>query len=518
MNAGLPFVRTLLEEPEGLAIVQSERSQIRRGELASQVLAFAAHLCQRGVGAGDRILVQVPNGIAFATVTLGAMLVGAVPVLLEPGLGDAVYQDRVRAVQPRLVVEYHLLRWIRRVPGSAGMLRRLELDLPPAVDTGEPSIVVSPRSMARLRPPPGGLEGFEVAQRSATDDAVLVFTGGTSDLPKCVRVGVAGLEAFLANIFDAIDGLAGAAFLADTPPQLLYGLRKGQTVHVAKGRKQARARHVRDALQAGEVDAYFGSPYVWTEMARLPGSSKMPPSVRAVLLGSAPATPGFLHTLQSWLDPATRVRVLYGMTEVGLISSVDASTKVRYRGVGDLVGAPLPGVRIAWTDVDPDTGVGELVVHSDALFLGYLGQPARRVGDGLRTGDLGVEVEVDGVVMIALMGRKKDMIIRNSVNIYPLSFESHLKRSLVDADGTYVVAECAMVGVWNADREDEDVVLALQPAPGQPLDLNRLRPRIDAVCGTDAKPDRVVVMPHLPVTGRQNKVDKRALGELLRVA
>lgn len=513
MNVGVPFVTTLLEAPSELAIVEGPRTSITRGALADQVLAFAHHLRTRGLVPGDRVLLQVPNGIGFATTALGTLLAGGVPVLLQPGFGDAVYRSRITLAAPRFTVEHALLPAVRWVPGLTELLRRLERDIPPAIRTPEPPLRVDLRTLGRLPVPPGGLAAFDPPRRDPRDDAVLVFTGGTSSMPKCVRVSLGSLEAFLLNVFSAIEGLARTSFLADTPPQVLYGLRKGQTVHIARGRKRKRAAHVMGLMQDGAVDAYFGSPYVWMEMAELHGGTPptMPASLRTVLLGSAPATPGFLRQLLDRLHPDTHVRIIYGMTEVGAISVVEARAKLDYDGVGDLVGAPLAGVRVEVVDRHPETGVGEIVVHSEALFTGYLGREPLAPGEGLRTGDLALEVEVDGQRMLTLMGRKKDMIIRHSVNIYPLAFEAQIKADLVDRHGTHLLRECAMVGVWNEAREDEDVVIFLEPAPGIDLADHGVATAVDAICGTDAKPDRLVFVDHIPVTGRQNKVDKAAL-------
>ncbi len=119
-------------------------------------------------------------------------------------------------------------------------------------------------------------------------------------------------------------------------------------------------------------------------------------------------------------------------------------------------------------------------------------------------------VDVDGRAMLSLMGREKDMIIRNAVNIYPLSFEPSI-RALRGPDGKHLLRECALVGLWNPKRQDEDVVLCLQPARGVRPDMGRLKKQVETICGTDAKPDRFLVLDPIPVTGRQNKVDKKAL-------
>ena len=515
MNAAQPFLENLSSQADRTAIVEPGGRSITYGGLHRRIAGLADELCRQGMEPGDRVVLQIPNGIAFAATALAVLLGGGVPVLIEPGLGDEVYLSRVRVSAPRFLIVHPLILRIRRVPGLASVLRRAELDVPPVppVTGGLRRIVVDVRRLDGLARRAGDDPALASVERSAGDDAILIFTGGTTDMPKGVRLSHGAVGDYISNISSAISGLACERFVADTPQQVLYALRLGKTAHVTKGRKQKRARIVMGLLREAAVDAYFGSPYVWMEMRAQAGPSPepLPDSMKTVLLGGAPVTPDFLALLRAWLPDRTHVMVLYGMTEVGPVCVVRAEDKLRYEGEGDLVGKPLPGVRI---EIDPipgaEEGVGEVVVHSPSLYTGYLGQPDRPPEEGLRTGDVGRRVTVDGEEMLSLLGRGKDMIIRNGVNIYPLSFEPRI-RALAGSEGDRLLRECALVGVWNPTRQDEDVVLCVEPSPGATLDMDRLRRHAERVCGTDAKPDHYLLVEPIPVTGRQNKVDKKAL-------
>jgi hypothetical protein len=90
------------------------------------------------------------------------------------------------------------------------------------------------------------------------------------------------------------------------------------------------------------------------------------------------------------------------------------------------------------------------------------------------------------------------MIIRNGVNIYPISFEASL-RAMTDPSGRRLLRECALVGVWNERRQDEDVVLFIEPAAGVEPDLEYLKREAARLCGSDAKPDAVLIRRPIPV-------------------
>jgi acyl-CoA synthetase (AMP-forming)/AMP-acid ligase II len=226
------------------------------------------------------------------------------------------------------------------------------------------------------------------------------------------------------------------------------------------------------------------------------------------LLGGAPVTPDFLRSLKAWLHPDTRVVAIYGLTEAGPVCTASADEKLAWSGTGDFVGAPMPGVRLALAECEGDTG--EVVVHSDALYTGYLEEPLRPADQGLRTGDLGRLVTRDGVPGLELLGRRKDMIIRGSVNIYPATVEP-LLREIADAAGRPLLRECALIGLWNPASQDEEVVLCYQPRDGIAVDAAALRRDAQRIAGSDAAPDHYLEVNPIPVTGRQNKVDKEAL-------
>lgn len=115
------------------------------------------------------------------------------------------------------------------------------------------------------------------------------------------------------------------------------------------------------------------------------------------------------------------------------------------------------------------------------------------------------------------MGRNKDMIIRNGVNIYPASFEAQLA-ALSDESGQPLAGACARVGVWNASRQDEDVVLFVSPSESSTFDVRQFQRKAARICGRDVEPDRIQVVDEMPVTGRLDKTDKRALRRLVEKA
>lgn len=537
MNVAAPILDVLAREPDRLGVGQPGGS-VSYGELRRQIVATSLALQQHGLTPGDRVLLQVPNGPLFATSALAVLLAGGVPVLMEPGLGETVYRSRVRAAAPGWLLVHPLVLGVHHTPGLRGLLGRRDLDVPPVPDGIPHRVVLSQRRVERWARRLPRDTSFHPVDRSADAEGVLVFTGGTTQTPRGVQLSHQALDRYLARIQTVIEQERIDRFLADTPQQVLYALRLGRTAFVTRGRKQRRAAHVLSLVRDGTVDAYFGSPYVWVEMmsAAGPGRERLPDTLRTVILGSAPVTPTFLADLRGWLAPDTRVLTVYGLTEAGPVCVASVGDKLDWEhsgSPGDYVGTPLPGVRLEVAVREGTAGLrenepplGEVIVHSSSLYAGYLGEPPRPPGEGLRTGDLGRLVErPDGRPGLVLLGRQKDMILRRGVNLYPASLEPPL-RALRRPDGRPLLRDVALVGLWNPVAQDEEVVLiatagdpqaekgAIRGGASTPRDMEALRQAAARALGPDGAPDHVILVPELPVTGRQNKVDKVALRQL----
>ncbi len=516
LNLAHTFLATLDAQGERPAVIEPNGASLTYAELASQIRAFMAHLRAEGFEAGDSAVVQVPNGITFTVVTVSVLALGGVAVLCEPGLGDEVYFSRLRVARPRWVFVHPIIVWANRIPGARAFLKRRELLVPPLLraDVAERSVVVSNKSLRSFATRAASVT-TTIADRDSRDDAVVIFTGGTTSMPKGVRLSHGALQHYLGNIAGLAQRLPISKFLADTPQQVLYALNLGKSVLVTKGRTQKRAAFVLRAIREGKIDAYFGSPFLWVEMMAQTGDTRtqLPGTLKAVLLGGAPVTPEFLRRLRDWLHPDTEVIAIYGLTESGPVCTVSDREKIAWSEPGDFVGAPLEGVRLGLDQTKGLGDIGEVIVHSDSLYSGYIGEAARANADGLRTGDLGRLVDRDGKTALVLLGREKDMIIRAGVNVYPATLEPAI-RDLRDAAGAAPLRECALIGLWNADRQDEEIVLCYELAHGGSIDERTIRSAVEKITGPDAAPDHYLLVDAIPVTGRQNKIDKAALRAL----
>jgi len=457
-----------LTGPRPVVVVDGRVS--RAGDLGARVQGLAAWLSERGVAPADRAVVLASPGPDLVAAVLALLWVGAVAVLADPELPEEVFQAQVDLAEPRWVLADGRLA---RAWRTSLLRRALELagrPLPPRPRRGE------------VLPIPGVARGGRAAvSRESDDEALVIFTAGTTARPRGVVHTHGSLAALLGNVRTTVSGLGFASYVAETPPQLFYGLELGAVCHVARGRGEERVRRLWRLMETGDAEAWFGGPWRWARWLR---EGRVPPAgLRALVLGSAPVTTAFLRTLLDAAPAELRVLCLYGLTEAGPVASIDGREKAAWGGEGDLAGRVIPGLQVSVAD-------GEVCVAGDAVAPRYLGGPA--TSPWLATGDLG-RLGPDGLV---LLGRSKDMIVRRGRNIYPGLLEPLLARSLEDL---------ALVGVFDARAQDERVVMAY--AGALPPDLPPLG---------EAAPDHLLPLDALPRQGRQRKVDREALRRIAR--
>jgi acyl-CoA synthetase (AMP-forming)/AMP-acid ligase II len=468
------------------------RVVLDRAAFAARVRAYAGAFPRAGLDKGDPVAFGVrqdADGIAWL---LAALRAGIVVVVLDPGVAPDLLRAQCRAAGVRAVVTDGGVatlagsRLLRSLAARRGVRLADLATLAPARWATSRVVGVGPRRLDRLA-------GGDARRPLPGDAAALVlFTSGTTDAPRGVVHSPDGLATTLEQAASLVelspdDRVLGTG-LHLIGPALLAGA--AVVLPPAKGGIDALARTTRDA---GVTHASLPLHHA-TSWAAAGGAGAR---LQALLLGSAPVRNAALRPLVQAL-PGVRVASIYGMTEHLLVALVDATERLASdERDGDLVGTPLPGVRLR-TDER-----GELHVAGPALARGYLGQP-QPVGE-LPTGDLGT---IDARGRLVLRGRRKEMLIRDGENIYPSLYEPALAAA--------ARLEAAVIVGVERPYGDEAVVLFAIPRPGD--DLERARRRLEAVARSSespldahARPDVVLAIAALPRAGRSDKPDRRAL-------
>ncbi|MFF4324632.1 AMP-binding protein [Streptomyces sp. NPDC001568] len=475
-------LRSRPERPAVLTATRTGATRIRvtRGELADLADAYAAALHARGLRAGDTVGVAVRPGPRALAVLLALWRLGLRGAVLDPGAGAEVLRARLALARPALVLADAAAQ---AVAGWAGPLaRRSGLELPELSGLG-PVATVGPR-LPGCAPALGtGASRVGVpAGRDEDGDAVIVFTSGTTSRPRAVvhtRAGLAAGMGTVASLFDAGDD--GAPVLGGTFFVLVPSLTRGTPVALPARRPRALARQL-DRLRPR--DTYLTPPQLRDALdagARFTGR---------VWTGSAPASADLLGRVRE--AGAERAWGVYALTELFPAAAVESREKAAFDGAGDLVGAPLPGVRAV------RDATGELLLAGPAARHRYLGEEP---DPWVRTGD---RARLDPAGRIVLEGRCKDMVLRRAENIYPGLYEPALHVPGVELG--------VLVGVPAGDG-DERLVALVQPGRGVPEAALRAALSVPLRRMGTARPD-ALLFARIPLSGRSRKPDRAAASAL----
>ena len=466
------------------------------GALHETVRRFAALLRERGLGPNDRVALLANNSIEHLLCYLGVMAAGATICTIHIEINRNQLGNIFERLKPKLVVYQDGLQLDDLLAEAAAPRLRLG-----RFGQAEPDTLFG--ELSRCQP------GEPRMPARQSDDAVILFTSGTSAKPKGV---VLSYREFLLNIgpLTAAWGITAADRLYDFRPfswnsaqtlSALGAVNRGATLILSEKFSASRFfQHLRDH---GATIA-TGNPTTINILLNSGQTANRDdlPSLRFITSSSAPLTLGdWKRFEQKFGIPVSQG---CGTSEVGWIAACPGEQR-RLGTVGrpfayldlavvDAGGARLPPGEIGYVELGgwPDLAFrylgenGEIKVHSRGRY---------------RTGDLG---SIDGDGFLMLTGREKEQIIRGGAKISPVEINSYLMQR---AD----VVEAATVGVPDPIY-GEEVISYVVTRPGAPVDADELLRYCAAALPAFKTPKRIVLADTLPKTER-GKLDRKALAE-----
>jgi acyl-CoA synthetase (AMP-forming)/AMP-acid ligase II len=438
--------------------------------------ALARHLHAAGVGAGDRVAVMMANRMEFIVAVLAASKLGGAAVLISPAWKRAEVVHALGLTGPVHAV----------TDGDASTLLAELLGAAAVTDLDAPG--VDPFVLSRAPLPHPGVRG--------DDESVLVFSSGTTGMPKAVRHTHASMG-LAAEHWVTVLGLGpDDRFQVATPPSHILGLLNllaavsaGATVRL----------HRRFDLE--EVLARITSERMTLEMAVAPIALAMAnhprledhdlSSLRYIMWGATPVT----ESVAEVVTKRTGVRWLpaYGASEVPVIAANPVDRPEDWRL--DSAGLPPPGITLRIADLEtgdvlPAGGIGEIQVLSGSVMAGYLPEDATAdaFADGwYRTGDVGW-LEAEG--WVHLTDRSKEMIKVSGFQVAPAEVEAVLLRHPA-------VLDCAVFGVAD-ERAGEVPAAAVALDPELPLAEGELQALVADSLATYKRLHYLVVVDEIP--------------------
>jgi long-chain acyl-CoA synthetase len=479
--------------------------QLTYAELNARASEVAAGLHARGIRAGESVALSCPNVPAFPIAYFGILKCGAVVVPLNVLL------------KPREIA-YHL----KDSDAKALLAFEGTPDLPigemaaaACVDAGCRQFILMPRDMPALLKDAAPVQA---PRREPDDTAVILYTSGTTGHPKgaelthanMVSNAIASFDMFRPAFESGVD--RQHATLITLPlfhstaqtAQMNAGLYGGFRLVLLPRFDPA---VVLETFAREQIGLWVAVPTMyWTllQHARASGLdvSRAAASLKLCVSGGAPMPAQVLQDFERTFG----VRILegYGLSETAPVVSFNQLQRPTKPGT---VGLPIFGVEVRCVD-EHDNAVpagarGEVVVRGPNVMKGYHNNPDATAdatrGGWFRTGDIG-QFDADGY--LAIVDRKKDMILRGGFNVYPREIEERLMMHPS-------VAACAVIGVPD-ERLGEEVKAVVVRKPGAATTADELIAWLREQMASYKYPRIVEFRESLPMTAT-GKVLKREL-------
>jgi len=448
----------------GGAVNYAEASYSALDELADD---YARGLIEYGITRGTRCALMLTPGLDFFALFFALFKAGAVPVLIDPGIGLEVLKTCLAEAAPEAFIGVTKAHAARKLLGWHPTARNV---------TAGPRLGWGGLTTAQLRKLGQRSRGPVLAETGADEMAAILFTSGSTGVPKGVIYRHRHFIAQVEMLGRAFGIRSGEVDLPTFPPFALFDPALGMTTVVPRmdPTRPAKAdpRELVRTIERFGITNVFGSPALLNVLGRY-GEARgiCLPTVRRVISAGAAMPLETLRRMQQMLPNGADVFTPYGATECLPVANVagrdlDAAVEQRTRnGEGFCVGRPVAPNRvriIGVTDLpldSPDDAVelpagvsGEIMVSGPSVTDAYWRREEQTrlakidTGDGdvwHRMGDVGY-FDTDGRLWYC--GRKSQRVVTAQQTLYADQVEALF-------NDHPEVARTALVGVGTRGRQ-----------------------------------------------------------------
>ena len=501
-------------------------------ELFRDAQAFAQALIRRGIAAGDRVGLFLPNVPSYVVAYYGAMMAGAVVVNFSPLYSVEELEQQVADSGTRLLVTVdvpELYATAEKVLRGSALRTLVVSSLAEMLPTfkGLAMRVLGRKKIARVSHDESVLAWREFLTRGREGKAalpevdphslaLLQYTGGTTGTPKGAMLThanlsinaqqTAGLNPFGDPAHEVFLGALPFFHVFANTALLNHAVVTGAAIAMVP---RFDAGQVLKTIEKHRATGFPGVPTMFQALLDHPALAKTDlSSLRVCISGGAPLP----APLRDKFEAATGVRLVegYGLTESSGVISTNPYRGTRKPGT---IGQVVMGTEVLLLDKEdpsilaPNGEPGELALHGPQIMQGYWNRPdaAKDVfvehqgKTWLRTGDVAT-VDEDG--FLEIVDRIKDMIAVGGFKVFP----SQVEDVLLEHPG---VKEALVIGRPDSYRGEAPVAYVTLN-PGRETSGADLREWLNARVGKHERVDEVVIRDELPKT-MIGKLDRKAL-------
>ena len=415
--------------PNATAVISAKAGQFnpRSFQQLFEEVGVCSYLFKnKGISEGDKVLLAVKPGYQLILIAFALFQIGAVPVIIDPGMGVKSFIKCVRNTQPDALIGLPLIHIIKKF-------------FPKTFRTIKKSISIQNHTFLSTI-----LQNKEHRDKNFSSPgkeqiAAIVFTSGSTGPPKGVCYTHKMFNAQINHLKNNFGLESGEKDLSTLPVFALFNPALGITSVIPdmNPRKPAKAdpKKLVYAMQEFEINTAFASPIIGRKIFSFCKINNITlPKVKRLMLAGAPTNPKLVINLNKYL-PNGNVILPYGATEALPISAIDQNQIIDLeneicRGKGSCLGKPLKGnfVKIMPITSSPfESGencpkelkvgeTGEICIAGQIASKKYYRMPGANIDskfndgekDYHRMGDLGY---FDQNGLLRFLGRKAERII-----------------------------------------------------------------------------------------------------------
>lgn len=456
--AHLPRMAQL--QPDTTAIIFPKGTQRLTFQELDRLSDKICHgLTTHGISTGTRTVLMVTPSPEFFALTFALFKVGAVPVLVDPGLGIKNLKKCLAEAQPTAFIGIPKAQVARLLFGWAKDSLTTIITVGPRLFWGGTSL----EKLIKQSPD----QPFEMAATQADDQAAILFTSGSTGPPKGAVYNHGNFTAQVEALKTVYDIQPGEIDLPTFPLFALFAPALGMTAVIPEmdftRPGSVDPEKIITAITTHKVTTMFGSPALINRVGRYGAEHNVKlPTLKRVISAGAPVPATVLERFSRMLQPDVEIFTPYGATEslpvcsVGSNEILGETRTITENGGGVCIGRPVSSIRTeiiritdepirVWDDnlKVADGEVGEIVVQGPQVTLGYFQRPEAdrlsKISDPAggffhRMGDLGRR---DSQGRLWFCGRKSHRVessqgplftipVEAVFNTHPLVFRSAL--------------------------------------------------------------------------------------------